>query len=208
MSGTAASNSWDEIWAEFDARQPLRGIVARAAPARAMALARPARGVRRLLTLIAVLSLGLYLASPVASALQFASAIQRGDAQALAGQVDWAALRPALTAALAHAARESEPRPMPAFVAGMARDMAVRLAEPEALARLLNEQLAQGGPAREMLGRVRIHGPRSWDIALASPHAPGRPMRITLALADPLRLRWEVRAIELPSRATLRSPAR
>jgi hypothetical protein len=159
MSGTTASNSWDEIWAEFDARQPARV----AAPAKtfhpvARAGTRRFFGFRRLLAMICLGLAGLYVTSPVASALQVAAAIQRGDAEALATYVDWNSLRPAMAAELSARARDEETRPMPAFIAGMARDMAARLSDPDTLAGLLNAHLAQDGTAREMLGRVRIRG--------------------------------------------------
>lgn len=204
MSGAAASN-WDEVWAEFDARQAVRGAVPVPPPRTGTAeLPRPATSLRRLLALICVALAGLYLLSPVASALQVGAAIQRGDAAALAGQIDWDSLRPALAAELSARARGQEPRPMPAFIAGMAHDMAARLSEPEALAGLLNAELAQGGPAREMLGRVRILAAGLWEVELSPPRAPQRVARLTLALADPWRLRWEVRAITLPSQAGTR----
>lgn len=204
MSGTTASNSWDEVWAEFDARQPARHVApARAPRAATRVRTRPTAGFRRLLALICVSLAALYAASPVASALQVAAAIQRLDAEGLAGQVDWESLRPALATALSARARDQEARPMPAFIAGMARDMAARLSEPEALAGLLNAHLAQGGggPAREMLGRVRILEAGLWEVELSPARAPQRATRLTLALADPWRLRWEVRAIALPSQA-------
>jgi hypothetical protein len=161
---------------------------------------RPATGFRRLLALIGVGLVTLYAASPMALAVQVAAAIQRGDAEALADHVDWESLRPALAAALSARARDQEPRPMPAFIADMARDMAARLSEPEALAGLLTTHLGQarGGSAREMLGRVRILEAGLWEVELSPPRAPQRATRLTLALADPLRLRWEVRAITLP----------
>lgn len=204
MSGAAAS-SWDEIWAEFDARQAARGAVPVTSPRTGAAEPpRPGVRLRRLLALICVALAGLYLLSPVASALQVGAAIQRGDAAALAAQIDWDSLRPALAAELSARARDQEPRPMPAFIAGMAQDMAARLSEPEVLAGLLNAQFAQGGPAREMLGRVRILAAGLWEVELSPPQAPHRGARLTLALADPWRLRWEVRAITLPSRAGTR----
>jgi hypothetical protein len=202
MGGTTASNSWDEIWAEFDARHVARRVAPASAPrAAAGNRIRPIAGFRRLLALIVVGLAALYVASPMASAVQVAAAIQRGDAEALAGHVDWESLRPALAAALSARARDQETRPMPAFIAGMARDMAARLSEPDALAGLLNGFLAHGGPAREMLGRVRILEAGLWEVELSSPRTPQRATRLTLALADPLRLRWEVRAVTLPSQA-------
>ena len=203
MSGSRVSNSWDEIWAEFDARQP---AVARptARTRRPPRGARPRKATwgRGLAASILAAFLVLYLASPVAAALHLAAAIQRGDTGALAGEIDWEALRPGLMEALSTRARDREPHSMPAFIADMAGDMAARLAEPEALTALLNRHLAHGGPARDLLGRVRIQNAGIWEIELSPPNAPPRrAARLTLALADPWRLRWEVRGIELPSDA-------
>lgn len=205
MSGTTASNSWDEIWAEFDARQPARvAAPARASRPVARAATRRFFGFHRLLAMICLGLAGLYVTSPVASALQVATAIQRGDAEALATHVDWSSLRPAMAAELSARARDQETRPMPAFIVGMARDMAARLSDPDTLADLLNAHLSQDAPAREMLGRVRIRGVGLWEIELSPPRAPQRATRLTLALTDPLRLRWEVRAITLPSQTDSR----
>lgn len=200
MAGTTASNSWDEIWAEFDARQPARPAAPkRATHPRAPAAPRPAAGLRRLVALICLALGGLYLLSPLASALEVGAAIQRGDAERLARHLDRESLRRAVAATLAGRAREGDPRPMPGFITGMAQDMATRLAHPETLAGLLNARLAHPGPARELLGRVRILEKNLWQVALAPPQAPERAIWLTLALADPLRLRWEVRSLELPS---------
>ncbi|TCH99006.1 DUF2939 domain-containing protein [Roseococcus sp. SYP-B2431] len=201
MSGTTASNSWDEIWAEFDARQPVhRAAPARAPEGEARRRRRPAAGLRRLLALIGVGLATVYIISPVASAVQVASAIQRGDSGALAGHVDWESLRPAMAAVLSARARDQEERPMPAFIAGMARDMAAQLSGADALTELLKTQLGHGGTgsARDMLGRVRIVGLDAWEVELSAPRFPRRSARLTLGLTDPWRLRWEVRAIDLP----------
>lgn len=203
MSGTTAANSWDEVWAEFDARQPARAILPSRVPRTVPAAERqrPAAGFRRLLVLICFALGTLYALSPVAAALQVAAAIQRGDSEALASRVDWDSLRPALGAALSARARDQEARPMPAFIEEMARGMASKLSEPEALAELLNTHLAQAGPARELLGRLRILEAGLWEVELTRPGVHPRATRLTLALADPWRLRWEVRSIALPSHA-------
>ncbi|MDB5412744.1 MAG: hypothetical protein JWR10_1079 [Rubritepida sp.] len=200
MSGTTTSNSWDDVWAEFDARQPVPAVRAPARSRPASVWAAPS--FKRLIVLMGCALVVLYLASPIAFALQVASAIQRGDAEALSSQMDWASLRPALEAALVAGAQANHARPMPDFITGMARDMTDRLASPSGLAALLNERLASPGqPAREMLDRIRVIEAGLWEITLISPWAPYRSAKLTLALVDPLRLRWEVRAITLPSRA-------
>lgn len=161
---------------------------------------------KRTIALMVCTMVAVYAGSPVASAVQVAAAIQRGDAAALAQHVDWVSLRPALAAALAAEAQSNDSQPMPDFISGMAQDMAVRLASPAGLAVLLNERLAMVGtlPAREMLGRVRMVEAGLWEVTLSSPDAPNRSTKLTLALVDAVRLRWEVRAIELPSRTQLR----
>ena len=76
------------------------------------------------------------------------------------------------------------------------------MASPAGLAVLLNERLAANGtqPAREMVSGVRMLDAALWEVTLSSPQSPERSARLTLALTDPMRLRWEVRAIELPAR--------
>lgn len=235
---TTCINTWDEVWAEFDARQAARcetsdpaAIAAGATPAaprkkpagrlrgliqargnRADATPRQAppgqgrRHVKRVLAVMACTLVAVYAGSPVASAVQVAAAIQRGDAAALAHHIDWNTLRPALNAALAAETQRNSAAPMPDFITGMAQDMAERLATPAGLAALLNERLAAGGPqpARDMLSRLRPIEPGLWEVTLTSADGPGRSATLTLALTDPMRLRWEVQAIQLPALLPLR----
>ncbi len=256
-------NTWDEVWAEFDARQAARSEMSNpavmvagatdAVPAkepvarlrrliharrsrttairrsfleasaerwsteaerlRALQAARrqaaPKRGfgrIKRVLAVMACTLVAVYAGSPVASAVQVAAAIQRGDAAALAHYVDWNTLRPALNAALAAETQRNSSAPMPDFITGMAEDMADRLASPAGLALLLNERLAAGGaqPARDMLSRVRLLEAGLWEVTLTSVNVPDRSAKLTLALTDPMRLRWEVQAIELPAQLPAR----
>lgn len=260
---TTCLNTWDEVWAEFDARQAarsemsnpaamvagataaaprkdpvarLRGLIharrsradairrpfledsverwsteaerLRAAQA-ARRRAKPKRGLGRFKRVLAVMACSLiavYAGSPVASAVQVAAAIQRGDAAALAHYIDWNTLRPALNAALAAETQRNSSAPMPDFITGMAQDMADRLASPAGLALLLNERLAAGGaqPARDMLSRVRLIEAGLWEVTLTSVNVPDRSATLTLALTDPMRLRWEVQAIQLPAQLPAR----
>ena len=266
MSTIACINTWDDVWAEFDARQASRSENAmpgmmvvgatqypsaqaqrtntatarlqrmiqarrdRTLPARRSFLESSAdawrseadrlraeqgrkrdkpRGMgrfNRVLALMACTLLAVYVGSPVASAVQVAAAIQRGDAAALAHYMDWTTLRPALNAALAAETQRHDGQPMPDFINGMARDMAERLSSPAGLALLLNERLAAGGaqPARDMLSRVRMLEPGLWEVTLTSVNVPDRSAKLTLALTDAMRLRWEVQAIELPAQLPAR----
>jgi hypothetical protein len=161
---------------------------------------------KRVLAVMACTVVAVYAGSPVASAVQVAAAIQRGDAAALAHYIDWNTLRPALNAALAAETQRNSSQPMPDFITGMAQDMAERLASPAGLALLLNERLAAGGaqPARDMLSRVRLLEAGLWEVTLTSVNVPDRSAKLTLALTDPMRLRWEVQAIELPAQLPAR----
>ncbi|UPY37521.1 DUF2939 domain-containing protein [Sediminicoccus sp. KRV36] len=269
MSATTCINTWDDVWAEFDARQTDRSETAqtaaigvagaiqtapdqgygakafsatarlnrliharrnqtlpirrsflesavenwsheaeRARQAQAAKRQKP-RGMgrfKRTLALMACTLIAVYAGSPVASAVQVAAAIQRGDAAALAHYIDWTTLRPALNAALAAETQRNDSQPMPAFITGMAQDMAERLSSPAGLALLLNERLAAGGaqPARDMLSRVRMLEAGLWEVTLTSPNVPDRSAKLTLALTDAMRLRWEVQAIELPAQLPAR----
>lgn len=262
MSASACINTWDDVWAEFDARQAetakLEGMVAgatghlpaepkappatarlrwliqarrsrtlparrsfleasadqwrseaerlRAAETQPKAKPRGMKRFRRVLAIMACTLVAVYAGSPVASAVQVAAAIQRGDAAALAHYIDWNTLRPALNAALAAETRRHDTQPMPDFITGMAQDMAERLSSPAALALLLNERLAAGGaqPARDMLSRVRMLEAGLWEVTLTSVNVPDRSAKLTLALTDAMRLRWEVQAIELPAQLPAR----
>jgi hypothetical protein len=171
--------------------------------------AQPKRGLGRFKRVLAVMActlVAVYAGSPVASAVQVAAAIQRGDAAALAHYIDWNTLRPALNAALAAETQRNSSAPMPDFITGMAQDMADRLASPAGLALLLNERLAAGGvqPARDMLSRVRLIEAGLWEVTLTSVNVPDRSATLTLALTDPMRLRWEVQAIQLPAQLPAR----
>jgi len=258
MSANTCTNTWDEVWAEFDKRQAARsgnvdpermvegaaGTHAGTTRLRQLIHARrsntlPARRslpdasadrrrgeaerlraaqghqrenprglgrFKRGLAVIACTVIAVYAGSPVASAVQVAAAIHRGDTAALAHYIDWTTLRPALNAALAAEARRNDSQPCPDFIAGMAQDMAERLSSPGGLALLLNERLAAGGPqpARDMLSRIRMVEAGLWEVTLTSVNVPDRSAKLTLALTDAMRLRWEVQAIELPAQLPAR----
>lgn len=232
MAKNACINTWDEVWAEFDAREAVRAAQKPRAPEPAKAapqpMAEPPPGstkpgiseltcpgpiaprrrsrLPRILALMACTLVAVYAGSPVASAVQVAAAIQRGDAAALAQHVDWTTLRPALDAALTAEMQRNARQPMPDFITAMARDKAERLASPTGVALLLNEQMAAGGaqPARDMLSRLRMLETGVWEVTLNSGHAPDRSARLTLALTDAMRLRWDVQAIEFSSQPPAR----
>jgi hypothetical protein len=213
-AATASAALWDEVWAEYDARQRRRAAASPtparpradwlgelvngpAAPPRAAARSEtPARPRRRpwgLLALGATAALAAYAASPLAAAVQVASAVQRADATALTAQADWERLRPGIEARLeAMAAQRLDGAP-PAFVRQMQGDLAARLASPQGFGALVGGSTVRGeAPAREWLQGAQPREGGRWNVTLARPEAPGRTATLTLELQDPLRLRWQV----------------
>jgi len=219
MSSATCNKIWDDVWLEFDARQKVQPKAESPGPMQAPAREtnQPAllnvtaeavvakKGLGRFMRGVAVIigsAFAFYVGSPVASAVQFAAAIQRGDAAALAHHIDWPSLRPALDAALAAEVQRNDTQPMPSFIAGMAQDIAERLSPPEGLAIMLNERMAANGvqPAREIFSRVRMLEAGLWQVTLPLPNMLDRSAKLTLALTDVARLRWEVQAVDLPAR--------
>ncbi|MCX8133023.1 MAG: DUF2939 domain-containing protein [Roseococcus sp.] len=200
---------WDEVWAEYDARRPAQPAPAPRtvgpaalgllpATTRLRPAPRPARPVAprrpwRLAACSVVAVLLAYAASPVAAALQLAGAAQRADVPALAAQADFERLRPAIAARLDHLAAERLEGAAPAYLHRLREDLSARLASPEGLGALLARQAPPGsGPAPGWVQAAQpLEGGR-WSITLAPPEAPARTATLTLALADPLRLRWQL----------------
>jgi hypothetical protein len=157
-------------------------------------------GPRRSLLALSAL-LGLYLVSPIASAVQFAAALQRADRATIANHVDWSQLRPTLEAKLADLTAARLGGPAPPFLAGMQQDMAARLASPEGLASALSQHLAAGADTRPhtLLRNVRPVDATRWEVSLASPNAPASLVTLTLQLTDPWMLNWQVVGVGLPA---------
>ncbi|MBB3897129.1 DUF2939 domain-containing protein [Roseococcus suduntuyensis] len=212
---------WDEVWNDYDRRAAVHGAPHRpsaptprpstppkspAAPRRPWRLLShfiPRRlwGWRRsALALVALVC--LYLGSPIASAVQFAVAVQRADPATLASRVDWSLLRPGIEARLTEIASTHISGPPPAFLEELKSSLADRLASPEGLARVLAHHLPpEGGTGfGQAMRQARPISPGLWQVSLASPHAPHQPVRLTLRLTDPLALQWAVVAVELPGR--------
>ena len=187
---------------------PAEARITQAEPHQPTAIHPPKRGFgwfQRVIVVILCTMVAVYAGSPMASAMQIAAAIQRGGAAALAHHIEWQSLRPALDAALAAEVQRNDRQPMPNFITGMAQDMAERFSSPAGLGILLSERPANNPqPAREMLSRVRMLEAGLWEVTLNSPTSPDRSVKLTLALTDMARLRWEVQAIELPAQPPTR----
>ncbi|HEV7458768.1 MAG TPA: DUF2939 domain-containing protein [Roseococcus sp.] len=222
---------WDEVWNDYDRRVAVRAGPHRPTsptPSAACALPGPAAtataaagsagphrpwrllqrlrprglwGWRR--TALAALALVCaYLGSPIASAVQFAVAVQRADPATIASQVDWSLLRPGIEARLTEMASARLTGPPPAFLEELRSSLADRLASPEGLARVLAHHLPPEGNTG--FGRAMRQAwpitPGLWQVSLASPEAPHQAVRLTLRLTDPLALQWAVVGVELPGR--------
>lgn len=208
---------WDEVWKDYDRRAAERDVPCQpaAAPPRPSsppplppAARRPSRRLpRRLwgwrrsaLALVALLS--LYLGSPIASAMRFATAVQRADPATLAAQVDWTLLRPGIEARLTEIAATRLAGPKPAFLQELASSLADRLASPEGMARVLARHLPEEGRTGfgQALRQARPITPGLWQVSLAAPDTPHQFVRLTMRLTDPLALQWAVVGVELPGR--------
>jgi len=220
--GTRADRSlWDEVWQDYDRRAAVH-----AAPPQPSAPAprpsprprlpavprRPWRLISHVLprrlwgwrrsTLALLALICLYLVSPIASAVQFAVAVQRADPAILASRVDWSLLRPGIEARLTEIASTHLSGPAPAFLEELKSSLADRLASPEGLARVLAHHLPpEGGTGfGQAMRQAWPITPGLWQVSLASPHAPQQSVRLTLRLTDPLALQWAVVGVELPGR--------
>lgn len=178
---------WDDVWAEYDARQPATPTSIAQATTR-----RPRRLPWRAGLFAATLATAAALTTPFAAAVQIAQAVQLRDAPALASQVDWAALRSGLEEALQREASTNATAPMPAFITTMASDMAGRLASPEGFSALLAERVASHGAAsaHHLVRDIVPEGLDRWRLTLAASGEGRRAATLTLALAGPAR--WQV----------------
>lgn len=205
----AGADLWEEVWAEYDARQRRRAALRPTPPPpppppprgdwlaeMVHGPARPAAPRRRPWRLGAVgvlAALLAYAASPLAAAVQVASAVQRGDATALTAQADWERLRPGIEARLEAMATQRLDGPPPAFVRQMQAELAARLASPQGFGALVGASTARGeAPAHEWLQGAQPREGGRWTVTLARPEASARAATLTLELQDPLRLRWQV----------------
>lgn len=220
------ASNWDEVWAEYDARYATPApIPAGKAPphapphappnaplgsARSQAMRRGAGALTVLLGL-AVLAGGAalaYAAAPYVLARDLAAAWQQGAPTALTAPLDWAALRREFQAGMVGEARALPPGRTAglsadgaAFLDSLGAQVAIDLATAEGLDGLVRRHLgfdqpwAAHGPAPAV-----ALTPLSLTTARAEvPPAAGGEGRVvlTLALADPLRLRWQVQAVRL-----------
>lgn len=204
------ADPWDEVWAEYDRRtQVVAGRLAPPAPAAvAIASATPrARGRRWWAAALLALGLGLsagYAAAPVMAAQRVVAALGSADAATLAGAVDWRQLEAGLAGELlaeTHALPPGRTAGLtPAgldYLQGMAREVSAGLATSEGLAEAVRRRLglAERPDARLAPPRVQPLGATSARLVLSPVAGEAGPVSLTLALTEPMQLRWQVVAV-------------
>ncbi len=182
---------WDQVWAEYDTRRQQEP--ARIQPVVAPTRQRPAWGrrLRGLAALCIVLSATAYAVAPVLAAARMGEALASGDALALEAAVDWSGVGAALNQEMATATQGHSPAAT-AFLQGMVTDVAQGLATPAGLMGLLRGRLPGRAQGVDMIGAVRPLNATHLQVALHAPGDAQRALSVTLALHDPLRLRWRV----------------
>ncbi len=214
MSSTTA-NLWDEVWAEYDARlapapaaaQPLDWQAS--ANRRAQPLAQPlAQPVARRAGwwAAALLAVGLsgYAAMPVLASQHLTAALDADDAAGVAAMVDWPAVQASLSGDLAAATHALPPGRTAGlsgagldYLQGMAREVSAGMATAEGLANLLRRRLGVEGGAPLASAQLQPEGLTRTRVVLAAADGGSATVSMTLALTDPLRLRWQVVAVQL-----------
>jgi hypothetical protein len=204
MSSTTA-NLWDEVWAEYDARHAPRAMAV-ARPATPASAARARRAGRARWWVAGVLALGFagYAAAPVLAAQHVTAALAGADAAGMAGLVDWSAVQAGLSGELAAATHALPPGRTAGlsgagldFLQGMARDVSAGMSTAEGLANLMRRRLGVEGRATLAPAQFHPEGLTRARMVLASADGSDGHVTMTLALTDPLRLRWQVVAVEL-----------
>ncbi len=208
MRSTTA-DLWDEVWAEYDARTSPPVARPRAAPAAVawvapQAASRGAVGWRWAAAGLLALGLAGYAAMPVLAAQRLTQGLSQDDSGALEAVVDWPAMQAGLGGQLAASAHALPPGRSagltPAgldFLQGLAWEVTAGITSAEGLGALLRRRLGlEEGPARA-LARFQPLGLTRTRLLLSSSHGTEEPVAVTLALTDPLRLRWQVVALEL-----------
>lgn len=204
--------SWDEVWAEYDARQPAVSTpvhapvpVQRLAPRPDIAPApmdlpapRRARGRWPVLALLPMLGLA-WLGTPYATAWNLMQALDGRDGAEMSRHLDLPALqatvRDSLQPHVAGGDRTPEAR---AFLAGMADDISSAWGDPKALAEVARARGVPAGAAAQALRATVPTGLTRFELALQGSVAP-IALQIELTGAAPAP-RWQVTGVRLEDR--------
>ncbi|NKC31002.1 DUF2939 domain-containing protein [Falsiroseomonas selenitidurans] len=205
--------SWDDVWAEYDARRPTPSAALPARPpltgeATAQAREGRARSPWPALALLPLLAMG-WIGAPYATAWDLVQALEGRDGEALSRHLDLPALQSALRDSLRpHAAAGERTPEARAFLAGMAEEISTAWASPTALADVARARGVRPGAAAAALRHSAPTGLTRFEMPLAGSVAP---MTLQLEL-NPTGLapRWQVTAVRLDladQRAAMPPPA-
>lgn len=162
MDPERRADLWDEVWADYDARQTRRQP--RPVPSR---VARPVRPLRQLLLAViaALLLLGAWLALPWLLAVRLSVPLGQGDAPGLMRQLDGPATLASLRAGFAAEVPDGAGEGARRFLSGMADRMAASWARPEGLSAWLALHGRAGRPDGAALPLARLRAARPLGLS-------------------------------------------
>jgi hypothetical protein len=191
-------SDWNDVWAEYDARQPPRPAP-EAYPRRPTLDAAPAIPHRRrgwpLLALLVPVLGGAWASAPYATAWHVGRALDGLDPTRMSRHLDLPALQSAVREGLDPGPVAAETGQAATFLNGMARDIAAAWADPAALAHVALARGVTPGAATDALRRTIPTGLARFEMPLRGRVAP---VTLQLELAgDGLAPRWLVTGIRL-----------
>lgn len=212
IRSAGVTTSWDDVWAEYDARQPEApayppAMARKSAPHPVAEITAPGanpRAARRRgswLALLPMLALA-WVAAPYATAWDLAQALDGRDSAKMSRHLDLSALQAAVRDSLRPDAGSGEHTPEArAFLAGMADDITAAWGDPGALAEVVRARGVPAGGAAQALRATVPTGLARFEMALQGSVAP-ITLQIELTGADPAP-RWQVTGVRLENRPPL-----
>lgn len=201
----SVSANWNDVWAEYDARQPLpAALVSRphAMNSATFATGRvPANAARRSgrfgwsALLAAPLLAAGWLSAPYATAWTLVKAIEGREAQELAKYVDATALQDSVRNSLRLNANAPQDGPAGDYLRAMAREIGEAWSNPAALAEVVRARGVGRGTAAQALRATIPTGLTRFEMPLRGTVAP-----VTLQLqlsGEILAPRWQVTGVRL-----------
>lgn len=194
---------WEQVWQQYDRQRaapapppaPLPSPMVERRSRRRTA----GRAMRGLTACGIVAAVGFYALAPVFAAARFGEALAAGDMAWLNASVDWQQVAPALSQGMV-ASLEGHTGTAAIFLRGMSEDVAAGMATPQGMANLLRDRLPRGSSGSGMIGSIRPLDARHWEVALHAPGETAQAVSVTLSLADPWSMRWQVTGLRLAER--------
>lgn len=192
------ASDWNDVWTEYDERQPARPAVLQAYPCGATLAAVPPAIRRRRWPLLALLApiLGMaWIGAPYATAWQLGQAMDGLDPARMSRHLNLPALQTAVRAALDPGPVAAEAGQAAAFLSGMAREITAAWGEPGALVQVALARGVTPGAATQALRRTVPTGLTRFEMPLRGQMAP---VTLQLELAtNGLTPRWLVTGVRL-----------